>query len=154
VQNIAGWCQQTFCFQSLLTMPSNVLPINSSKLSRQFSLKAVIGSNPGCLLKFFLLYQTSKKRKFMIFGSFQKQTRKMTVAWMVKNMPHCFDNFFADKENIYSRLFKICQSDTSNKVLTPISPNFLHIANIKWQFKWRQQDKSRNFLVGKGNVKK
>ena len=27
-QNIAGWCQQTFCFQSLLTMPSNVLPLH------------------------------------------------------------------------------------------------------------------------------
>ena len=60
----------------------------------------------------------------MILGSFQKQTRKMTTDWMEKIMPHCFDNFFADKENIYSRLFKICQSDTSNKVLTPISPNF------------------------------
>jgi len=60
----------------------------------------------------------------MIFGSFQKQTRKMTTAWMEKIMPHCFDNFFGDKENICARLFKICQSDTSNKVLTPISPNF------------------------------
>ena len=25
-QNIAGWCQQIFCFKILLTMPSNVLP--------------------------------------------------------------------------------------------------------------------------------
>jgi hypothetical protein len=40
----------------LLTSPSNVLPYTSSKLYRQFSLKVkVIGSNPGYLLKSFLL---------------------------------------------------------------------------------------------------
>ena len=35
-QNIAGWWQQTFCFQKLLTMPSNVLP---SYLKRTFPLE-------------------------------------------------------------------------------------------------------------------
>ena len=26
-KNFAGWCQQTFCFQNILTMPKNVLPL-------------------------------------------------------------------------------------------------------------------------------
>jgi hypothetical protein len=56
---LLGVVNKLMNFKSILTTPSNVLPITSSTLSRQqfeFSMKVkVMGSNPGYLLKYFLL---------------------------------------------------------------------------------------------------
>ena len=65
MQNIAGHCQQTIAFKSLLTTSSNVLPLHLSRPLFEFSLKVkVMGSNPGCLLKSFLLYLNLHKYNF------------------------------------------------------------------------------------------
>ena len=59
-----GDVNKIFVFKSLLTMPSNVLPqenfpaYNLNRSEFDFSLKVkVMGSNPGYLLKSFLLYE-------------------------------------------------------------------------------------------------
>ena len=86
----------------------------------------------------FFYFTRLEKRKFMIFGSFQKQKRKMMTAWMEKNHAFLFWQFFRWQRKY---LFKICQSDTSNKVLTPISPNFytLQTWNDNSNMKTRQK---------------
>ena len=77
-----------------------------------------MGSNPGYLLKNFLLYQTWKKEIYD-FWKFSEANKKNVDG--LNGKKSCL---IVDKENIYSRFLKTCQSDTSNKVLTPISPNF------------------------------
>ena len=53
-----GILSKLFVFKSLLTASSNVLPLNLSRPKFELSLKVkVMRSNPGCLLKSFLLYQ-------------------------------------------------------------------------------------------------
>ena len=59
-QNIAGWCQQTFCFQKFVYEAQQCFastPQANFLAGPWFSLKGkVIGLNPGYLLKSFLLY--------------------------------------------------------------------------------------------------
>ena len=79
-----------------------------------------MGSNPGYLLKNFLLYQTWKKEIYD-FWKFSEANKKNDDGLNRKNHASLFWQFFRWQRKY---LFKICQSDTSNKVLTPISPNF------------------------------
>ena len=59
-QIIAGWCNNLLVFKKLLTTPSNVLPLHLNQTFPpifEFSQKVkVMGSDPGYLLKSFLLF--------------------------------------------------------------------------------------------------
>ena len=58
-QNIAGWCQQTFCIAIFCLHNSRKLFFSQF----QFSLKVkVMGSNPGYLLKFFYFHKTDANK--------------------------------------------------------------------------------------------
>ena len=57
-----------FAFKSLLTTSSNVLPLHLSCQKFEFYLKVkVIGSDPGYLIKSFLLYRYLVTKRILIF---------------------------------------------------------------------------------------
>ena len=139
-----------FVFKSLLTTPKNVWPLQLKQtfppIISIFTEEEGDGIKSRLSFKKFSTLPDLKKGNLWFLEVFRSKQEKCRWLEWKKIMPHCFDNFFVDKENIYSKFVKVIQAI---KCSLPFPQIFTHCKHEMTIQIWRQQDKSRNFLVGK-----